>query len=656
MLDFNRDIIPYLNCNNEGLPNDANLKGVFYDKSVKHSKDLKEVFGIEYPTFLEKNRPRETESHKKYRKEIFKNVTIPFLNDAKKMVTATINASDYDQRWPNVEIKLPDPNLYLKKYSEEGIPKIGNIADWFWNNYPKQFVLDPNSGFLVLPFEQPTSENETYKPEPRLINSEDVIILKRGTFGVIRLPEKHYIEIGNKKIKEGRTLIFVDKDSYTICKQTKKITQKTNEQGKEITSFEWDILGLGFDFNGSPDLEPQMVFNPPLHYCNSMPLWRIGNEIIQVNGDGEELYESFVSPAIPFLQKALQRDSDLEIEVLHKVHAYEWFFAFKACNYKGCKNGVIQDYDENKHPVVKECPNCQGTGMPKSGLERIIISPENMKSFGDDPKSGNTPIPPGGFIPRDIQGLIEFRNEFIRNWEMAYSVINADFKTRVPLATSGTSKSFDRQEYYRDLANIARNAIVNGLERLYNYTDSFLYHNLADVKGVQLPQFTIPKDSFNLDTLPELIAEYEKLKLAGADAITLFGMEVKICIKKFGSSSTEKKRLDLKYICDPYYSVDEKKKREQLLYELYAWKNILKDDSEHTIKIANDIYFSLQYESIFQDIVKENENFYGLVFDKQVDLIRKARAEVNITELREFSDLKGIVLNPPVDAKNINQV
>ena len=302
MLDF-QTILPYLKVDANGLPIDKRLFHAGYDKSVKMRNEIRAVFSEEYPERLNIDRPNEKPEHKKFRKDIYKNVVGRFRTKALSMPSTIRQNDDF-----NIVFNKDNP---LKEYTENDIYENLDLTEWWFSKWAKFYVDDPNAVLAPVFTRFATTDQQYNKAELKLFSCEGVIQLNRDIC-VLRGDELTWIETSvGKKEKIGRNLYFFDKDSMLICKQTGLSVSNDN-----TSTYKWEIIGQGtLEYEGEDPLIIPLATNK-----DKIPAWRIGR-ILGEEIDGEvQLYRSEVSDALPYLWRILNMVSDTDIEFLLHIH------------------------------------------------------------------------------------------------------------------------------------------------------------------------------------------------------------------------------------------------------------------------------------------------------------------------------------------------
>ncbi|UHG91767.1 hypothetical protein [Spirosoma oryzicola] len=656
MLTFNT-ILPYLQQGAGRTRPGAKLMHSFYGKSIQHRNQIEEVFGDEYPKYLDKDRPREQPEHKKYRREVYENVYRGFKNRIIGALDYIRQADDFDVQYPTTDVPEEDS---LRTYTGKNFSPEGNLVEWFFTNVKSDYVDDPNAVLLILPLEPTFSDVDYPRPQALIIPSSDVWMFRRGKFAVLVSSEKTLLPNDLPDSPTGNVLIFVDQDSYTIARQT---GMSTNENGQLMAG--WDILGIEsyYDLEGNP---LGQTFNPPLHYCATIPARKLGLRRVKKNGKGEEYYESLVADALPHIRLGQRNQSDITVETNFHVASKEWRKSNGKCKAPGCIGGIIHIRDDAKGSKsgepgaiidVRECQQCKGSGFYDAGGGLGIMYVDGGEAKTPTDQGNNTSGgAPGGFIPRPIEALKTFVEEFKRNTEEAYSTINMQFIRTTPYDQSGTSKRYDRQEMLRDL-------IVQGVHLVD--LASFAFECIDAQRfgpsgraGEQVPEVLAPV-RIDLENAELTREELNNAKDKKYDPTLVEAYEKKMLLYTTGEHSDEYRRYVLRTVCDPYKDNTDEMKAYLLGME---YRN---PESPQQKTAIERLYFSINFDGLVADALREDPDFWQLDTQKQYTEIQrrnvllvgpKAVGPMATGAGGSFPVLEPLSLKPPVDVQQVEQI
>lgn len=653
MLDLQRDILPYLTQSAGGTVPGTGFLHEFYSDAKKHKKAIEEVFGDKYPKYLNVNRPREREEHKKYREEVFNQQGNPFRGLRARVVDSLDyirQADDFDVQFPTTEV---NDELSLKAYtSSSSFSPEGGAINWWFKEFTPVYVNDPNAVFLVLPQRQPLSELEYAEPRFMIIPSENVWMHRKGRYTVLLNPEKHWILDGGIQKQEGVSIIFLDHDTYSIARQTGR---RVSDTGLKVN--DWEILGLETVYD---DLGAELGqrFLPPFHYCTMMPAKKVGKKRVKKNDKGEEYYESILADALPYVRKAQQNDSDIVVELNFHIASQEWRRASHKCNKPGCQAGVIIIKDKATGLIqdAVACPSCKGTGfnISGSGLDILWVTGTDQEGF-NNPEGGKIPPgAPGGYIPRSIEPLAKLVEELRRNTDEAYSTINMQFIRVSPLDTSGTSKRYDREEFYREL-NTQGDHILEILEEGYRWADALRFAPSGRA-GEQVPEVLRPV-RFNLENAELTREELNNAKDKKYDSSLVSAYELKMLQYTTGEQSDSYQRYVAKVKFDPYRTITYQEKLLQTA-EIYTK---MKPDDARTIRAMQELYFSINFDGLVSRALREDPDFWVRDDKTQYELLQRYNLELmgdlrpEVMPVEQMPKNTQMTIQPGANLENVKQ-
>lgn len=668
MLDFKRDIEPYLQLYSDNRPK-TSLRHSFYQASIDHRDRLRTAFRKAYPDYLNINRPKEREAYKKYRAEIYRN---PMRSLRRK----AIDSLDYIQQADDFAVSFPALKEEAKDSLKELVTdtrytKDGSLQEWFFGKVRKKYVDDPNAVIVMLPMVEAASDNERVVPVPLLINCENVYQHRKGEFAVLESPEKTFIQTDNGVNKTGKILIFVDADSYCIARQT---AQRTVNNSPILL---WDITGMDQMVDPEDPEKMVSVFAARKHNCPVMPCRKIGkiNEdeaeekngkttgytLVSSNDQGEEYYESILSDALPHIEGVQEVSSDIQVERNFHVSGEEWRFAQKRCansNLTGgnCDSGRVHLLNSEGQPTgqTMPCPNCKGTGMDNSGSGVggiILVSPPTANSLQEEGRPTNLPIPPGGFIPRNIEPLQEFVKEVEREKKGAYETINMQFLMESPIDQSGTAKRIDREELYRTL--IVHGAHLCALLGFLYECAAYQRKQETEIPAVLAPvRLSIENSELTRQELVEAVnSEFDSNLRAP--------LEKKLIEYQSGKNSDYYRSYELREQMDPYKNYN----MESKLFLLSAARLTMDVSSEQYKALSDRVWLSVHFDGLVADELRKGTGFWDLTPEKQyerliagVKLITGVAKPVAIDAKTGLPTQQEGQLVPIADIKNNNQL
>ena len=628
MLSFNTHIQPFLN-RAPSATNSDDLTCPFRERAIREKEDFEAVFGEEYPKYLDKNRPDEKPRYKKYRKDIYENPFLTLLDDMEDALDYIKEADDYAVVWPdNEESEL------LRQIME---PRGGSTwEEFFFETVKSAYIEDTNAVLVVLPIVMPGSEVERYQPVREIVPSMNVLRFERDRFAVLESERKNVLTTGGVSRKEGRILYFLDQESFSIAEEVIK-------DGRRV----WKVWGLRSELTESQQV--RQVFMPLRHSCRTLPARKVGRKLAKRDAYGSELYFSLYKRVYPHIREAQARYNDIQVEIVHHIHAKEWRIALNRCTNKECKDGDVPRRDEDGRILAGEkdtCNDCKGTGydINNSGLDVLIFSMAKKMGYMD--KEGvSMPQVPGGFIPRPIESLRELVKEYERLEKKVYAGMKMLFALQTPEIQSGVAKAKDREEMYRML--VKHSAHLCGLlQWMYEMGARWILTTNAE-NGI--PSVVMPI-RFDLSNAEETRTMLNDAKKNGYATETIALLEKKVLEDNTSKDSDYYKRYQLRTVLDPFLYLSYESK----MYSFAFLPRVAEMGSDSYKKLVKDFMFSMYFDRNVNLALLADENFLDKPVSEQEKTLRRLTEEVSASIPSTL--LPDIVLNAPVDIKNNKQL
>lgn len=563
-----------------------NARHPFYKKTVDISEHLKfhfdgvknRIYNYEkdnayFKILIEQRRPGESEPVKVYRKDNYKPITkIP----CSKVTTSLQKISrshgwkvDFSQVEKNTLIAEQDsPENYLTKK----FPVSDSVENWYFEHALPEQLKDPNGLVLVVPFEhylpyddfKALPENERVNPIAIFIPSIAVIDYVAGKHAVILSNEKwEYLSDDGKTKLRGDVYWLIEKGSMSkvYAKQDKK-------------------------YNYIENYGPLPVEN--------LACFRIGGNLKDVYGI-TACYDSFVSPMVPYLDKAATEDNDLDAAVVLHLHPTMWYYTGQECN--ACRGiGYVKKAGTD---VTEPCGECKGNG-------RLLHSP--YTDIAVKPQEAGTqaiPTPPIGFADKPID-IIKIQSERTREHiQDALSSINMEFLYQEPLNISGKAKSIDRDELNNFVSLVAKSCAKN-IERINETVIAERYPDIDEKAREKLEPVIMVPESFDFFTSSTLIEDMKALVEADADPAIVNAVEVDYITKKFAGRTQLRDKLIIAKEIDPFSGIPSVDKENMML------ANLIKKE---------DYILSVYINSFVDQAVREKPGFLEMDRQKQKDIL-----------------------------------
>ncbi len=440
-------------------------------------------------------RPNEPEEIRNYRLEIFEPIT---EGEGKRIV----NVLSKIQQSSNFSIKFPEQTNVpedetLEAYTTENYPHFGSLTDWAFNVALKQDLIDANSLVVVMPLVIPEDNVSFLKPFTFIYRSDQVLDYGLNYYTIL-LDEKNVVD----DVALNVWLIVTDT-------QILKLKQLSPT---DLGKVEVEIL-FQFDFGEAP-----AFFMKGDYRAETIPF----------------AYNSFVSGILPFWNKAIRMDSDLDAQYVQ--HLYTERVEMEV----GCDAGCHRDADEGIHMTVRlvngeerksVCNKCGGNGWSNGR------SPYGVTSVRKDALEG---VDSGGEFPgvtyidkpTDIVDLTQ--NKIDKLISQGFQSISMDIIDKVGDNQSGIAKTIDRSELNSFFNKVSDNLFDNILFNSYKFISLWRFSVVGDPVMPTINKPTV----FDTANIPMLVNEIEQLSKAGVDTTQL---ELDLIDKKFPNDTDKQK-------------------------------------------------------------------------------------------------------------------
>lgn len=442
-------------------------------------------------------------------------------------------AEDWRINWGDYDNNL-DKNP-LANYTENSFPKFDSVTNWLFNFQLKRIIDDPNGAILYLPLNieeildtEKLNPNEPFKPFPFYIKStaiaefnENILVYQKT------IPAR---PANGGKASPLKVMYLIDKEE--IVRITESDKPNTPEEAKRFT------------------------FN-----ADYVPAISCGGFILELDNDQSgNLFDSFIAPALPFWNKAISGEADLDIDKALHLHPDRWEYGTKACTAPNCKNGeVFSPVRFGQQQQSRPCKVCQGTGHVANrspfGVLRVNME-KTSQATGIMP-----PTPPAGYITRDIESIKITKELIDGKIYDGLSALNLEFLANVPLNTSGKSKEFDRQEIDAYISTVASHLVEVVLRNTYYFCNFWINKTMPEYSSRAKfePTINTPRkfDLVTTDVWQQRVSNYSK---DNSNASARSRAEIKLAEKQYGGNS-----IDFLYIrdtieLDPLYGKTEDEK------------------------------------------------------------------------------------------------
>lgn len=505
-------------------------KDIPYSKFKKEADEIAEVLEIhacgEYPYKLidETARPNELPIYKDYRRAVYEPVTKTYWEKSSNVVKKINQAEGFKIDFPEQK-GISKNKATLQDYILESFPFFDSLTNWTFSFFVDRMLADPNSVLAVLPLPKnnPLDDTELVRPYPFFYESDDIYYYEENVLFVAEQEEKSRVKKGDNYVNEGKILIAVDNESYSIITQIGKL--EDNTFNIEIFPF------LVVDKEGN----------------KYMPCVQSGG-VIKEFTIKERLHESFFQGCVPMFNEAVRRYSDHQVNMVLHLHPDRWEIQDTEC--KVCKGkGTIQKMSSTKQPYDVACNTCGGTGMitNKTPFGNKLIKVAQKTGMND---SVSVPIPPMGYINRDIKSIEYLKQEYKQDIQDGLAAFNFEWLMQEPAVNSGIAKMYDRQELNGFLSIIANHLGSNIINPIIFFINELRYGYQGAIRFDNLPTVQIPSE-FDVVYADALMSNIKTAKDAGAPSSMLNQLYISLSQKEFGKNSPQHKVNELTLQLDP---------------------------------------------------------------------------------------------------------
>lgn len=563
-----------------------------YDRCCELSQEYKSYsLGEGIDDKLHRFTATETDEAFELRKEITVNICKSIVNGSMSVFNRVPRTEAVKVEWG-----AKDPVEFQKVLDYFG--RYG-FDQYLANRVPKLCEMDPNS-FIVYEFNG-TDGKKLAQPYPYEVYSENAIDYEYKNSDLLYLVDWQSVEIP-EELKEQTDKDILNK--YTIYTAEGACTYIEQAINKDISVNIYDnesLVNIGEN--------TYQLLIPQPYNLEQTPATQVGYLT-----DDENNGKCFVNQyhyAIPFLEKILKTNSELDITMARHAHMQKIQYVRK-CTADGCSIDTDGVYKVDGHC----CSTCDGTGIidvTRGGLEFIYLplpdSPQDIVSLDNIVKYIQIPVEIAN-LQRDY---IKEMTEYFRK-----AIFNTDIFTRSEIADTATAKILETENLYDTLYLYAVNYAMVKEEGLYIISD--IIDREIDVIA------KVGKD-FKLLNKTELLAMLQTAQTAGAND-EVIGLINKELVRAMGGDEI---LYDLQRRLIPFSG----KTKEMVMLTLSQLKT--NDRMRLKYMLGNDI---------LKELADNDPKFLELNFKKQKELFD--------AEIDKFVEIyKPIATNPYlVDTEN----
>lgn len=497
----------------------------YYAKAVELAKAMSvHVYGDKPEDLLRRVRPGEDDAIMDYRLDNWEPTTKAPCGKAIKIVSKIFN--------PNLSsIIFPKENEKAKKlreYTMEYFPTYNSLTVYNKDVTLKKMIADANALMAVKPQRQPRNDQERVKP----------IVIIYGCENVWNWDFDHYLIFKERVEEPGRIIYTFEYFDYIQYLKFTAVAPKDNAKDIELEVIE------AYQHNFvSKDGEQEI------------PAWKLRGNSVPLP-DGEIVYESFFADAQAHWNLSIIHESDVLGAFVKHMNPQRYIIG-EECHHEKeidglryqCRGGTLRNAAGKSYP----CDVCDGTGkVASSPYQDHIIQKQKLDEIG------NISLDPVGYVKVPIDAtklLAERADDMVHKGSAA---INMDIEDKVGENQSGIAKVYDRSAQNNTIYDIGAVMYDVHFQNQFYYIYKYMFGTEDKSTGKNgdssLPQINKPT-SFNIESVPELIAGFSEGKKAGLDRNFLQAKEVEILSRDLDTNPDLKKYYSAIINLDPLFGM-----------------------------------------------------------------------------------------------------
>ncbi len=541
---------------------------------------------------ITERRPNEPKEVLEYREKIFVAKTKPTFSKVFSSLQKIRRSQEWSINYPKDVFSRINENETLYKYCEKKYPFFTSVTNWIFDVVLRKYLIDPNAvGFVYVP-NMEVEENEYVKPICEIFSSENIIDFIPEDYAVLK------IEAGVNYYHENH--ITRGTSFYVVT--TERI-MKYDQTASNVWTKVSDIL----------------------HELGELPVFQLKGIVIEHTAKGFK-YESRIAAMLPELDEAIREYSDLQAAKVLHIYPERWEYTQNECTFckgTGRRNNPRWTEDCGCDTHVS-CETCNGSGYIAAGpYSKIMVRPTGALDGATQ-----IPTPPAGYIDKDTK-IVELQETGVKNHlYYALAAINYEFLAEAPLATSGVSKEFDRDEANNWTHSVGED-IVAFADSVYYFIAKYRYKTLYNEDEIEdmLPSINVP-ERFDLVSSTQMQKELTDAKNGKFNPLIQSALEDSYTAARFSTEPEVRKRLQLTFKLDPLPNVSEDEKMSML----------------SNGGISKESYIiSSNINEFIQRAIDEDPKFVDKKLPEQKDVLKKYAAEllqplVNVDDLMTIED------------------
>lgn len=502
----------------ENLIKDKKHRHVNYQATIEHAEEMAvHAWGEKPIKILDKARPREDEAVKQYRIDSWEPITQSDFDKAIYITQKGFNTKLFSINFPPqpAGVKLAETET-LEHYTRKIFPLFDNVFNFFSEVLLKAMIADANGVVCIVPTKYELLQNELQAPNIVIFNSKQVLDKKDGVYFVLQ--DQNTVKLKNNR--EGAIIHVLTVNSIVTYEET------DTSDNKKIF-----VEAARFD-----------------HNFEILPAWHLGG--VPDSRSYPYYFLSFFNAALPYWNKAVRLESDLDGALVNHLHPQKWEMTMDCEhveNGQQCQGGKIYVEKINKSIT---CSKCHGAGKisVKSPFDVYQINSDKLLSM-----EGKMPVvPPAGYITVPTEIITVLNEKIQQNLEKGLSSICMDIINKVGLDQSGKAKEIDRTELNTFMSKIFDYIFDNHIPNVFYFINKYRYGVLFGKKvDDYLPTISKPT-SFDVLTIQDVTEELSKAKENNSSPVYLEALERDLIDKRFSTNEEIRTRASLCIELDPF--------------------------------------------------------------------------------------------------------
>ncbi len=543
----------------------------YWKETTSHEEEMGwHIYGRKPKKLLEITRPREDSAIRDYRLESYQPTT---MSTAEKGLS--IMSIIWNPRLSSIKPKENDKSKAFYKYMMEDFPKFNSVVRYMATVFSKKAVGDPNAWAVIVPNNPQAAPTERLQPNIQLYSAGKMVFFDNETY-LFKI----------KEVIEGRSWEFLWVDKNVVMK-----IQVTVEPTNYISDVIWAYPHNRGEFP-----------------CKLLE----GKPAVSEEDENVVFYRSWFYPAVPFWNKAINADSDLDAAFLNHMHPQRVEIA-EDCDYTNagvrCEAGQIQVRGAGKKSHTIQCPSCKGTGKKRNQGPHGVMYVNREKLNPDAPTADQSVY--YVTVPHEPTKMLDERVDKLL--EKGLHALNMDIVNKIGENQSGIAKEQDRTEL-KSFLQMVSDVNWDNLDWIFDWSAYYMYS--SDTRGWEeevMPEINRPSD-FDINSLNEMFAQLKEANDTSMNASYRKAKQLAIQNKEFSSHPDLQKRLNVIVKLDPLPQAPQVDIDAMLM-------------SGATTKIAAIIHCNL--DAFVTRATEENKDFLDWEYKKQTELLTKFAEEMD---------------------------